>query len=100
MLFRSLLQTGSLSYKASGVDIAAGDNLVSRIKPAVAQTHRNGLVGSIGGFGGLFDTKAAGYMDPFLVSGTDGVGTKLKVNSLSLSLSLCACMCVCARKLR
>ena len=75
-----MLQTGSLSYKASGVDIAAGDNLVSRIKPAVAQTHRSGVISSIGGFGGLFDTKAAGYMDPVLVSGTDGVGTKLKVN--------------------
>ena len=88
MLFRSLLQTGSLSYKASGVDIAAGDNLVSRIKAAVAQTHRNGVVGSIGGFGGLFETKAAGYVDPVLVSGTDGVGTKPKVNSV------CVCVCV------
>ncbi|KAJ4445407.1 hypothetical protein ANN_07212 [Periplaneta americana] len=76
---RSLLQKGQLSYKASGVDIVAGDNLVSRIKPAVAQTNRNGVLGSIGGFGGLFDTKAAGYKDPLLVSGTDGVGTKLKI---------------------
>jgi len=85
LLFRSLLQRGGLSYKASGVDIAAGENLVSRIKPAVAQTHRNGVVGSIGGFGGLFDTKAAGYVDPVLVSGTDGVGTKVKVNSMCAS---------------
>lgn len=76
---RSLLQKGSLLYKASGVDIAAGDNLISRIKPAVARTNRNGVIGSIGGFGGLFDTKAAGYVDPVLVSGTDGVGTKLKI---------------------
>jgi hypothetical protein len=82
--FRSLLQKGRLSYKASGVDIIAGDNLVSRIKPAIAQTNRNGVLGSIGGFGGLFDTKAAGYKNPLLVSGTDGVGTKLKVN-------LCLC---------
>jgi phosphoribosylaminoimidazole (AIR) synthetase len=79
-------------YKASGVDIAAGDNLISRIKPAVARTNRNGVIGSIGGFGGLFDTKAAGYVDPVLVSGTDGVGTKLKV-------SLHVCVCVRARVL-
>jgi phosphoribosylaminoimidazole (AIR) synthetase len=84
-----LLQTGALSYKASGVDIAAGDTLVSRIKPAVAQTNRNGVVGSIGGFGGLFDTKAAGYMDPVLVSGTDGIGTKLKVNSARVCMHAC-----------
>jgi phosphoribosylaminoimidazole (AIR) synthetase len=74
-----LLQKGRLSYKASGVDIIAGDDLISRIKPVVAQTNRNGVLGSVGGFGGLFDTKAAGYEDPILVSGTDGVGTKLKV---------------------
>jgi phosphoribosylaminoimidazole (AIR) synthetase len=80
IFFRSLLQEGRLSYKASGVDIVAGDNLISRIKPVVAQTNRIGVLGSIGGFGGLFDIKAAGYKDPVLVSGTDGVGTKLKVN--------------------
>jgi phosphoribosylaminoimidazole (AIR) synthetase len=80
LFFRSLLQEGHLSYKASGVDIIAGDNLISRIKPAVAKTNRNGVLGSIGNFGGLFDIKAAGYKDPVLVSGTDGVGTKLKVN--------------------
>lgn len=68
-----------MTYKASGVDITAGDNLVSRIKPLVARTKRNGMVGSIGGFGGLFDVAAAGYKDPLLVSGSDGVGTKLKV---------------------
>lgn len=79
LFFRSLLQEGCLSYKASGVDIVAGDNLIRRIRPAVAQTNRNGVLGSIGSFGGLFDIKAAGYKDPVLVSGTDGVGTKLKV---------------------
>ncbi|KAJ9575748.1 hypothetical protein L9F63_007394 [Diploptera punctata] len=76
---RSLLQKGELTYKASGVDITAGDSLVTKIKPLVSNTNRVGVMGSIGGFGGLFDTKAAGYKDPLLVSGTDGVGTKLKI---------------------
>lgn len=76
---RSILHSGKLSYKSSGVDIDAGDSLVSTIKPLVSSTKRSGVLGSIGGFGGLFDTKAAGYKDPLLVSGTDGVGTKLKV---------------------
>jgi hypothetical protein len=93
--FRSFLQTGSLSYKASGVDIAAGDSLVSRIRPVVALTNRDGVIGSIGGFGGLFDTKAAGYVDPVLVSGTDGVGTKLKVNCVCVCVCVCTRMCVC-----
>jgi hypothetical protein len=76
---RSLLEEGRLSYRASGVDITAADALVSTIKRTAALTNRTGMLGSIGGFGGLFDTKAAGYRDPLLVSGTDGVGTKLKV---------------------
>lgn len=74
-----------MTYKSSGVDIQAGDSLVSVIKPAVSSTKRPGTLGSIGGFGGLFDTKAAGYKDPLLVSGTDGVGTKLKVRPKSIS---------------
>ncbi|XP_043282718.1 trifunctional purine biosynthetic protein adenosine-3 [Venturia canescens] len=76
---RSILCTGQTSYKSSGVDIEAGDSLVSRIKPMVASTSRSGLLGGIGGFGGLFDVAAAGYKNPVLVSGTDGVGTKLKI---------------------
>ncbi|XP_053987670.1 trifunctional purine biosynthetic protein adenosine-3 [Hylaeus volcanicus] len=76
---RSILNRGQLTYKSSGVDIAAGDSLVSAIKPATCSTQRLGTLGSIGGFGGLFDVKAAGYRDPILVSGTDGVGTKLKI---------------------
>ncbi|XP_014217196.1 trifunctional purine biosynthetic protein adenosine-3, partial [Copidosoma floridanum] len=76
---RSILQYGRMTYKSSGVDISAGDSLVAAIKPLVSSTKRSGTLGSIGGFGGLFDTKAAGYKDPLLVSGTDGVGTKLKI---------------------
>ncbi|XP_006569265.3 trifunctional purine biosynthetic protein adenosine-3 isoform X1 [Apis mellifera] len=76
---RSILQNGQLTYKSSGVDIETGDSLVSAIKPISYSTQRLGSMGSIGSFGGLFDIKAAGYKDPILVSGTDGVGTKLKI---------------------
>jgi len=74
------LQKGQLTYESSGVNIDAGDHFVSAIKPATCSTKRVGTLGAIGGFGGLFDVKAAGYNDPILVSSTDGVGTKLKVN--------------------
>ena len=66
-----------LTYRDAGVDIDAGDALVDAIKPMAASTRRPGADGSLGGFGGLFDLKAAGFKDPVLVSGTDGVGTKL-----------------------
>jgi len=81
--FRSILQKGQLTYESSGVNIDAGDHLVSAIKPLTCSTKRAGTLGAIGGFGGLFDVKAAGYNDPILVSGTDGVGTKLKVNIIN-----------------
>ena len=68
-----------LTYQDAGVDIDAGDALVEHIKPLAKSTDRRGVMGGLGGFGGLFDLKAAGFRDPILVSGTDGVGTKLKV---------------------
>ncbi|MEE9329035.1 MAG: AIR synthase related protein, partial [Parvularculaceae bacterium] len=71
------------AYKKAGVDIDAGDRLVDRIKPLAKATIRPGADGSLGGFGGLFDIKAAGFDDPVLVSGTDGVGTKLKLAFLT-----------------
>lgn len=67
------------AYKEAGVDIVAGDALVERIKPFAKATNRSGTMGGLGGFGALFDTKAAGFNDPILVSSTDGVGTKLRI---------------------
>jgi phosphoribosylformylglycinamidine cyclo-ligase len=71
--------TGRLTYADAGVDIDAGNALVERIKPLAKSTMRPGADGGLGGFGALFDPKAAGYTDPVLVAGTDGVGTKLKL---------------------
>ena len=68
-----------ISYAEAGVDIDAGNALVERIKPAAARTARPGTMAGLGGFGALFDLKAAGYSDPILVAATDGVGTKLKI---------------------
>jgi phosphoribosylformylglycinamidine cyclo-ligase len=69
----------ALTYKDSGVDIDAGEELVSRIGPAAKSTRRPGADADLGGFGGLFDLKAAGFKDPIIVASTDGVGTKLKI---------------------
>ena len=69
----------SLTYRDAGVDIEAGDALVDAIKPLARATDRSGTMGGLGGFGALFDLKAAGFRDPVLVSSTDGVGTKLKL---------------------
>ncbi|MCT4609103.1 MAG: phosphoribosylformylglycinamidine cyclo-ligase [Pelagimonas sp.] len=68
-----------LTYAQAGVDIDAGNALVDRIKPAAKRTNRAGVMAGLGGFGGLFDLKAAGYEDPVLVAATDGVGTKLRI---------------------
>jgi phosphoribosylformylglycinamidine cyclo-ligase len=68
-----------LTYRAAGVDTEASDALVESIKPFARATSRAGVIGGLGGFGALFDLKAAGFVDPILVSSTDGVGTKLKV---------------------
>lgn len=67
------------AYKRAGVDIDAAANLVEDIKPAIKNTARAGVMSGIGGFGAMFDPKAAGYDDPILVSSTDGVGTKIKI---------------------
>jgi phosphoribosylformylglycinamidine cyclo-ligase len=68
-----------LTYADAGVDIDAGNALVDRIKPAAKRTERPGVMAGLGGFGALFDLKAAGYTDPVLVAATDGVGTKLRI---------------------
>ncbi len=72
-------QKTGLTYSSAGVDIDAGNRLVDLIKPLVRATARAGADAEIGGFGGLFDLKAAGFKDPILVAATDGVGTKVKI---------------------
>jgi len=72
-------QKNGLTYADAGVDIDAGNALVERIKPAAQRTQRPGTMSGLGGFGALFDLKAAGYHDPVLVAATDGVGTKLRI---------------------
>ncbi|MFO1301171.1 MAG: phosphoribosylformylglycinamidine cyclo-ligase [Burkholderiaceae bacterium] len=74
----STLSGSSLSYRDAGVDIDAGDALVDRIKPLARRTMRDGVLAGIGGFGALFEVPKR-YREPVLVSGTDGVGTKLKL---------------------
>ena len=68
-----------LTYAEAGVDIDAGARMVELIKPLVRATRRRGADAEIGGFGGLFDLKAAGFTDPILVAANDGVGTKVKI---------------------
>jgi len=77
------MQKNGLTYAEAGVDIDAGNALVERIKPAARQTQRAGTMSGLGGFGALFDLKAAGFADPILVAATDGVGTKLKIARLT-----------------
>ena len=73
----------SLTYKSAGVDIAEGDRFVSAIKPLVASTKRPGVLGSLGGFSGLFKVPTKGMDEPILVASTDGVGTKLLVANVA-----------------
>ena len=73
------LKTTGLTYADAGVDIDAGNAMVERIKPLVRSTRRLGADAEIGGFGGLFDLKAAGFKDPILVAANDGVGSKVKI---------------------
>ncbi len=75
----SLKSQESLNYKSAGVDIEAGDALVERIKPIAAKTRTPGVMAGLGGFGSLFELPLDRYQKPVLVSGTDGVGTKLKL---------------------
>jgi len=72
-------QQNGLTYADAGVDIDAGNALVEQIKPAAKRTARPGVMAGLGGFGALFDLKAAGFTDPVLVAATDGVGTKLRI---------------------
>jgi len=72
-------QHDSLNYKNAGVDIAAGNELVNRIKPIAARTKRPGVLAGLGGFGSMYELPLSQYKNPVLVSGTDGVGTKLKL---------------------
>ena len=88
----------ALNYRDAGVDIDAGSELIERIKPAVAKTRRPGVLAGLGGFGALFELPLDRYREPVLVSGTDGVGTKLKLaveaglhNSIGIDL---VAMCV------
>ena len=69
----------SEAYRAAGVDIDKGNEAVERMKQHVARTNRPEVIGGLGGFGGLFRFQASRYTEPVLVSGTDGVGTKLKI---------------------
>ena len=74
-------QTKPYKYSDAGVDIDEGDALIEEIAPHARRTKRSGATTNLGGFGGLFDTNDAGFVDPVLVAATDGVGTKLKIAS-------------------
>lgn len=93
-----MINSHSDSYKAAGVDVTAGYEAVRLMKPEVESTFTKGVIGSLGGFGGLFRPELSGMADPILVSGTDGVGTKLKLAFLMHKHDTvgidCVAMCV------
>jgi phosphoribosylformylglycinamidine cyclo-ligase len=93
-----MLNSKSDSYAAAGVDVTAGYETVERIKPLVKSTFREGVLGGLGGFGGLFEPNIQGMKRPVFVSGTDGVGTKLKLAFLQNKHDTvgidCVAMCV------
>ena len=74
-----MLDSSSDSYAKAGVDVTAGYESIEMIIPHIKSTHRPGVLGGFGGFGGLFEPKLSGMKRPIAVSGTDGVGTKLKI---------------------
>ena len=76
---RAMTQKPSLTYRDAGVDIDAGEELVERIKPHVKRTRRPEVMGGLGGFGALVELPPGRWQRPVLVSGTDGVGTKLRL---------------------
>ncbi len=78
----------SLTYEDAGVSVETGNLLVSHIKPSVKATKRKGSIGSFGGFAGMFDLRAAGFIDPILLAGTDGVGTKVFIAQELQDLSM------------
>ena len=80
------------TYKDAGVDVQATDALVNDISSLSKSTKRKGSIDSIGGFGGIFDLKECGYKDPLLISGTDGIGTKILLpKKLSTAFALAIC---------
>src|SRR5207248_11766913 len=100
----------AMDYKKAGVDIAAGNEFVRRIRPIVRSTFRPEVLTDIGAFGGLFRFDSARYREPVLVSGTDGVGTKLKIATMMglhdtvgidlvamcvTDVSVCGCVLLC-----
>ena len=76
----------SKAYEKAGVNIEAGYEAVERMKSHVERTARKGIMGTFGGFGGMFDLSALNYKEPVLISGTDGVGTKLKLHLWQISM--------------
>ncbi len=93
-----MINSHSASYAAAGVDVTAGYESVNRIKPLVESTNIPGVIGGLGGFGGMFAPNTTGMKKPILVSGTDGVGTKLKIAMLmnkhdTIGID-CVAMCV------